>query len=152
MVDWCRIEARRTSYGPATLAGITQYVERAWAAARPEVEESAARPVAVPAPRSGELRSLTGEFVRAFRAGGDLGAQVGVGVDELARDRGLAGDRGDAELLTGGQPGVDGGDDPLAPELAVEAPGGGHRLAPCVHPPAAGRGTRVGRAGRVMPL
>src|SRR5439155_5629798 len=83
----------------------------------------------------------------------DLGAQVVVGVDELARDAGLAGDGGDAQLLAGGQPRLGGRGDALALELAVQPPRRDHRLPSGAHPvPAAGRGTSVGCAGRVTPL
>src|SRR6266508_6743675 len=76
-----------------------------------------------------------------------------MGVDELARDAGVAGDHGDAQLLPGGRARVDRRGNPLALELGVEPPRRDHRLPAGAHPvPPVGRGTSVGRAGRVTPL
>jgi len=82
----------------------------------------------------------------------DLGAKVGVGVDELPRDTGVPGDRRDRQLMPGGQLRVDGGGDALAFDLAVQSSVSDHRVAPSSHGLSlAGRGWSVGRDGRVMP-
>lgn len=58
----------------------------------------------------------------------------------LARDVGVAGDRGDAQLLAGGRERIEGGGDVLALELPVQPLRSDHRLPLGGHAGGAGRG------------